>query len=115
MPIDSRVTQIDVEMSFVDEEDIRKITEGAIVDIFKSILNYEVAPTFPIMTYTSAMERYGSDKPDTRFGMEIRDCSDLAAESGFRVFSDAIKKERNRCRELMFRILLHTPEASWIF
>jgi len=85
-------TQIDVEMSFVDEEDIRKITEGAIADIFKSILNYEVPSPFPIMTYTSAMEQYGSDKPDTRFGLEIHDCSDLAAASGFRVFSDAVKK-----------------------
>ena len=85
-------TQIDVEMSFVDEEDIQKITEGAIADIFKSILNYEVPPTFPIMTYKTAMERFGSDKPDTRFGLEIRDCSDIAAESGFRVFSDAVKK-----------------------
>ena len=85
-------TQIDVEMSFVDEEDIRKITEGAIADIFKSILNYEVPATFPVMTYTSAMEQYGSDKPDTRFGLEIRDCSEIAAASGFRVFSDAVKK-----------------------
>jgi aspartyl-tRNA synthetase len=85
-------TQIDVEMSFVDEEDIRKITEGAIAEIFKSILKYEVPATFPIMTYQSAMEKYGSDKPDTRFGLEIRDCSEVAAASGFRVFSEAIKK-----------------------
>jgi aspartyl-tRNA synthetase len=85
-------TQIDVEMSFVDEEDIQKITEGAIAEIFKSILNYEVPAPFPIMTYTSAMEKYGSDKPDTRFGLEILDCSDIAASSGFRVFSDAVKK-----------------------
>jgi aspartyl-tRNA synthetase len=85
-------TQIDVEMSFVDEEDIRKITEGAIADIFKSILNYEVPAAFPVITYKSAMEKYGSDKPDTRFGLEIQDCSELAAASGFRVFSDAVKK-----------------------
>ena len=85
-------TQIDVEMSFVDEEDIQKITEGAIADIFKSILNYEVPATFPVMTYKTAMERFGSDKPDTRFGLEIRDCSDVAAASVFRVFSDVVKK-----------------------
>jgi aspartyl-tRNA synthetase len=85
-------TQIDVEMSFIDEEDIQKIAEGAIADIFKSILNYEVPPTFPIMTYKAAMERFGSDKPDTRFGLEIGDCTDIAAASGFRVFSDAVKK-----------------------
>jgi aspartyl-tRNA synthetase len=85
-------TQIDVEMSFVDEEDIQKITEGVIADIFKTILNYEVPATFPIMTYKAAMERFGSDKPDTRFGLEIQDCSDIGAASGFRVFSDAVKK-----------------------
>ncbi len=84
-------TQIDVEMSFVDEEDIQKITEGVIADIFKTILNYEVPATFPIMTYKAAMERFGSDKPDTRFGLEIQDCSDIGAASGFRVFSDAVK------------------------
>jgi aspartyl-tRNA synthetase len=85
-------TQIDVEMSFVDEEDIQKVTEGAIADIFKSILNYEVSAAFPVITYKSAMERFGSDKPDTRFGLEIRDCSEIAAASGFRVFSDTVKK-----------------------
>jgi aspartyl-tRNA synthetase len=85
-------TQIDVEMSFVDEEDIQKVTEGVIADIFKTILNYEVPATFPIMTYKAAMERFGSDKPDTRFGLEIQDCSDIGAASGFRVFSDAVKK-----------------------
>lgn len=85
-------TQIDVEMSFADEEDIQKITEGAIADIFKTILNYEVPSTFPIMTYKTAMERFGSDKPDTRFGLEIHDCSDVAKASRFRVFSDAITK-----------------------
>jgi aspartyl-tRNA synthetase len=85
-------TQIDVEMSFVDEEDIQKITEGAIADIFKTILNYEVPPVFPIITYKSAMERFGSDKPDTRFGLEICDCSAITKTSGFRVFSEAVKK-----------------------
>ncbi|RPI03378.1 MAG: aspartate--tRNA ligase, partial [Ignavibacteriae bacterium] len=59
-------TQIDVEMSFIDEEDIQKITEGAIAEIFQSILEYQVPPSFPVMTYKEAMERYGSDKPDTR-------------------------------------------------
>ena len=85
-------TQIDVEMSFVDEGDIQKVTEGAIAEIFKTILNYEVPAAFPVMTYKEAMERFGSDKPDTRFGLEIQDCSDIAAGTGFRVFSDAVKK-----------------------
>jgi len=85
-------TQIDVEMSFVDEEDIQQITEGTIVDIFKTILNTDVQQPFPRMTYKEAMERFGSDKPDTRFGLEIRNCSEIAQHSGFRVFSDAVKK-----------------------
>jgi aspartyl-tRNA synthetase len=85
-------TQIDVEMSFIDEEDIRMVTEGAIVDIFKSILQVEVPAPFPLMTYASAMEQFGTDKPDTRFDLQIQDCSDIAAASGFRVFSEAVKK-----------------------
>jgi aspartyl-tRNA synthetase len=85
-------TQIDVEMSFVDEEDIQQITEGAIIDIFKTILDTDVQQPFPRMTYKEAMERFGSDKPDTRFGLEIGNCSEIAQHSGFRVFSDAIKK-----------------------
>jgi len=85
-------TQIDVEMSFIDEEDIQAVTEGAIVDIFKSMLNVEVPAPFPVMTYTSAMEQFGTDKPDTRFDLQIQDCSDIAAASGFRVFSEAVKK-----------------------
>jgi aspartyl-tRNA synthetase len=85
-------TQIDIEMSFVDEEDVQKIAEGAVVDIFKTLLNYNVPRPFSKMTYKEAMECYGSDKPDTRFGLEIKDCSDIGARSGFRVFSDIVKK-----------------------
>jgi aspartyl-tRNA synthetase len=85
-------TQIDVEMSFADEEDVQQITEGAIVDIFKTILKTDVQQPFPRMTYKEAMERFGSDKPDTRFGLEIGNCSEIAQHSGFRVFSDAVKK-----------------------
>jgi aspartyl-tRNA synthetase len=85
-------TQIDVEMSFVDEEDIQQITEGAIAEIFKTIMNYDVPLCFPKLTYKEAMERFGSDKPDTRFGLEISNCSDIASKSGFRVFSDVVKK-----------------------
>ena len=85
-------TQIDVEMSFVDEEDIQQITEGAIVDIFKTVLNTDVPQPFPRITYNEAMERFGSDKPDARFGLEIKNCSEIAQNSGFRVFSDVVKK-----------------------
>jgi len=85
-------TQIDVEMSFVDEEDIRNVTEGFVAELFKDILGHDVPKPFPIMTYTEAMEKYGSDKPDTRFGLEISDFSDIASKSNFRVFADAVKK-----------------------
>ncbi len=85
-------TQIDVEMSFADEEDIQQITEGAIAGIFKTILNVDVPQPFLRMTYKESMERFGSDKPDTRFGLEIGDCSEIARHSGFRVFNEAVKK-----------------------
>ncbi len=85
-------TQIDVEMSFVDENDVLLMTEGLIRDLWKKALDIETAPPFPRMTYKEAMEKYGSDKPDTRFGLEIADCSDIVASSGFKVFSETIKK-----------------------
>jgi aspartyl-tRNA synthetase len=85
-------TQIDVEMSFIEESDIREISEGAVADIFRDILDYEMPRPFPILTYKEAMEKYGSDKPDTRFEMQISDCSEIGAKSAFRVFSDAVKK-----------------------
>jgi len=85
-------TQIDVEMSFADEEDVQNVTEGAIASIFKKVLNTDIQQPFPKITYKQAMERYGSDKPDTRFSLEITDCSEIAKHSGFRVFSDAVKK-----------------------
>jgi aspartyl-tRNA synthetase len=85
-------TQIDVEMSFADEEDVQNIAEGAIASIFKSIVNYDVPLPLVRMTYKEAMERFGSDKPDTRFGLEITDCTEIAQHSGFRVFSDVVKK-----------------------
>ena len=85
-------TQIDVEISFADEEDIQNMTEGLMVELFKDILNYEVSRPFQKIKYRDAMERFGSDKPDVRFGMEIKDCSDIGVKSGFRVFSGAVKQ-----------------------
>ncbi len=84
-------TQIDLEMSFVDVEDILEINEGFIKRLFKEILNVDIPTPLPRLTYKEAMERYGSDKPDTRFGMEIQDISDLVQNSGFGVFSSAIE------------------------
>ena len=83
-------TQIDVEMSFVDEEDVLSVTEGLMVDLFKTLLDFEPARPFPRLTYKEAMERYGSDKPDTRFAMELKTCSEVVAASGFKVFRDAL-------------------------
>lgn len=84
-------TQIDLEMSFVDVEDILEMNEGFIKRLFKEILGVDIPTPLPRLTYKEAMERYGSDKPDTRFGMEIQDISDLVKDSGFGVFSSAIE------------------------
>ncbi len=84
-------TQIDLEMSFVDVEDILKIGEGLIERLFSDVLDVNIPVPLPRMTYRDAMERYGSDKPDTRFGMEICDISDLVKDSDFGVFSSAVK------------------------
>lgn len=85
-------TQIDMEMSFVTKDDILPIMEGMISKIFKEIRGIELQTPFMRMTYAEAMDRYGSDKPDTRFGMELTNLSDILAESDFKVFSGAIKK-----------------------
>ncbi|MBI3005254.1 MAG: aspartate--tRNA ligase [Ignavibacteriales bacterium] len=85
-------TQIDVEMSFVDENDVITMTEGCIAEMFEKVLDVKLNLHFPRMSYKEAMETYGSDKPDTRFDLKIRDCSDVVASSRFRVFSDTVKK-----------------------
>ena len=85
-------TQIDVEMSFVDEDDVLGVTEGLIVQLWRDILSVDIQAPFVRLSYKQAMERFGSDKPDTRFGLEIADCSDAVANSSFRVFSEIVKK-----------------------
>ncbi len=84
-------TQIDIEMSFVDVEDILQMGEGFVKRIFKDVLDIDIPTPLPRLTYTDAMNRYGSDKPDTRFGMEIRDISGLVKNCGFGVFTSAIE------------------------
>jgi len=84
-------TQIDLEMSFVDIEDVLAVNEGFISRLFKEIKGIEIPTPFKRLTYAEAMERFGSDKPDTRFGLELVNISDIAAESGFMVFRDAVK------------------------
>ncbi|MDO5478895.1 MAG: aspartate--tRNA ligase, partial [Clostridia bacterium] len=83
-------TQIDLEMSFVDVEDILEIGEGLVKRLFKDVLDKDIPTPLPRMTYAEAMERYGSDKPDTRFSMELKDISHLVKDSEFSVFSGAI-------------------------
>ncbi len=83
-------TQIDLEMSFVDVEDILEIGEGFIKRLFKDVMNVDIPLPLPRLTYKDAMERYGSDKPDTRFGMEIVNISDIVSECEFGAFKDAI-------------------------
>ena len=84
-------TQIDLEMSFVTEDDIMEMNEGYVARLFKEILDVEIPLPLPRLTFHDAMERYGSDKPDTRFGMEIQNISDLVANCGFSVFTGAIE------------------------
>ncbi len=83
-------TQIDLEMSFVEVEDVLSLVEGYIHRVFKEAMNVEIPMPLPRMTYHEAMERYGSDKPDTRFGMEIIDLSETVKDSSFAVFSGAL-------------------------
>ena len=83
-------TQIDLEMSFIDKEDILSLIEGFMKRVFKEALDVEIETPLPRLTYKEAMERYGSDKPDTRYAMEITDISDIVASCGFGVFSGAV-------------------------
>jgi aspartyl-tRNA synthetase len=85
-------TQIDIEMSFIDEEDIQNLSEGLMQYIFKETLGIELNIPFPRLSYQESMDRFGSDKPDCRFKLEFVDISTLAAESDFNVFKEAVKK-----------------------
>lgn len=83
-------TQIDVEMSFVDTEDIYEMMEGLMKVFLKEIMNYELTLPLPRLTYDEAMEKYGSDKPDLRFGLEMTTLNDVFANAEFRVFKEAL-------------------------
>ena len=84
-------TQIDFEMSFVDMEDVLSIGEGYIKRVFKEAIDVEIGDSIPRLTYKEAMEKYGSDKPDTRFEMELVDLSETVKNCGFGVFTSAIE------------------------
>ena len=83
-------TQIDLEMSFATQEDIMAMNEGFIKRVFKEVLGVDIPTPLPRITFADAMNRYGSDKPDTRFGMEIQDLSEVVKNCGFGVFTSAI-------------------------
>ncbi|HHX74097.1 MAG TPA: aspartate--tRNA ligase [Firmicutes bacterium] len=83
-------TQIDIELSFCDREMILEMMERMIAHIFKGALGEDIPVPFPRLSYHEAMERFGSDKPDTRFGLELKDISGLVAGSGFKVFRQAV-------------------------
>jgi aspartyl-tRNA synthetase len=84
-------SQIDMEMSFIDQEDIMELNERLLRTVWKAVKGVDVG-TIPRMTYQDAMDRYGIDKPDTRFGMEIKDLAKLVTNSGFKVFDDVIAR-----------------------
>ncbi len=84
-------TQIDLEMAFVDVEDVIAVNEGFLAELFRKVMGIEITLPLPRLTYAEAMARYGSDKPDTRFGIELKDISDIAGQSGFQVFTHAIE------------------------
>ena len=84
-------TQIDIEMSFVGEEDIMDLSEGMIRALFKDVLNQDLPSPFQRLTYDQAVGKYGLDKPDLRFGLELVDISDIVENSGFKVFSNVVK------------------------
>lgn len=83
-------TQIDLEMSFVDVDDVIEVQEGFLKRVFKELKGIDVQTPFPRIPYDEAMERYGSDKPDVRFGFELQDITDLVKDCEFKVFTDAV-------------------------
>ncbi|MGL5149738.1 MAG: aspartate--tRNA ligase [Clostridium sp.] len=83
-------TQVDLEMSFVEQEDVIQLNEKLIAHVFKEVLGHEIALPIKRMTFKDAMEKYGSDKPDLRFGMEITDLTETVNSVEFKVFQDAI-------------------------
>jgi aspartyl-tRNA synthetase len=84
-------TQVDLEMSFIDREDILSLMEGLMKKVFKEALDLHIETPFPRMSYRESMERFGNDKPDLRFGLELKNMADLAEKGTFKVFIDVLK------------------------
>jgi len=99
-------TQIDLEMSFATQEDVMTMNEGFIKRLFSELLHIDIPTPMPRMTYAEAMNRFGSDKPDTRFGMEISDLSGIAADCGFAVFEGAVSN-RGSVRAIVAKDAAH--------
>ena len=85
-------TQIDMEMSFVGEDDVMEITENMMVSLFRDVMEKNLQTPFPRLSYEDAVDRFGLDKPDIRFALELIDISDIVENAGFKVFSNAVKK-----------------------
>ena len=85
-------TQIDLEMSFVGEDDVVAVVEGMMQRLFKDVMGFELKLPFARLPYTAAVGRFGLDKPDIRFGLELKDVSDIVENSGFKLFAGAVKK-----------------------
>lgn len=99
-------TQLDMEMSFVNESDIQNLVEAMFRDVFKAILDVEFPDAFPRMTYAEAMSRYGSDKPDLRIDLELKELDDLVADVDFKVFAEPAKSDAGRV------VALRVPGAA---
>ena len=85
-------TQIDMELSFIEEEDIYEIIEGMMLKLFRDVLGMQLSPPFARMSYDEALARYGTDRPDTRFGLELVDLTEMVRDCGFNVFQSVVKK-----------------------
>jgi aspartyl-tRNA synthetase len=85
-------TQLDLEMSFVDREDLLVLMEGLMKKLFRDVLDLDIETPFPRLTYRESMERFGNDKPDMRFDLELKDMADLAERGTFKVFLDALSR-----------------------
>ena len=107
-------TQLDLEMSFVDEDDVIELIEGVMSSVF-AVGEFAVAPPpWPRMPYAEAMLRFGSDRPDTRFGLEISDVSELVRGSEFKVFESVLDGRRRRARaQRRARAARRSRAASW--
>lgn len=104
-------TQVDLEMSFVEPDDVMEVVEGLFVSIFEKVLEEDLRTPFPRLTWREAMERYGTDAPDPRLGMELKDFTDIYSGSEFKVFRSAIS-EGGRVRGFKIEGLTSPPRSE---